>query len=224
MFCCGTQIMNNSRICHCLLFYEHGKKNFVQPFCLSRKLLRYTHAWTKLHNKLMSWISGAYECHGPYLKWMQLLCVILRYRLWAACPCLSWSAVALSSEWSYFTEHEARVQIWNPFTQFKFSVCGHMQGQQNWLTWTNEYGLYKLVKRIITKEEPANNTESPFKFRKDLCEQRDRPVGTSYIWFLYSLWCVHVGGCFTWCVTLLISDISSRVSLLRLTPTMFYIF
>ena len=34
--------MDNSRICHCLLFHEHGKQNFVQPFCLSRKLLRYT--------------------------------------------------------------------------------------------------------------------------------------------------------------------------------------
>ena len=25
MFCHGTQIMNNSRICCCLLFHEHGK-------------------------------------------------------------------------------------------------------------------------------------------------------------------------------------------------------
>ena len=49
------------------------------------------------------------------------------------------------------------------------------------------FGLYKLVKRIITKEEPANNTENLFKFRKDLSEQRDRPVATSYIWFLYCL-------------------------------------
>ena len=65
--CHGTQIkgfMDNSRICHCLLFHEHGKQNFVQPFRLPRKLLRYTHAWTKLHNKVMSWISGAYECHA----------------------------------------------------------------------------------------------------------------------------------------------------------------
>ena len=54
MFCHGTQIMDNSRICHCLLFHEHGKQNFVQPFRLSRKLLRYTHAWTKLHNEVVS--------------------------------------------------------------------------------------------------------------------------------------------------------------------------
>ena len=54
MFCHGTQIMDNSRICHCLLFHEHGKQNFVQPFCLSRKLLRYTNARTKLHNEVMS--------------------------------------------------------------------------------------------------------------------------------------------------------------------------
>ena len=54
MFCHGTQIMDNSRICHCLLFHEHVKQNFVQPFRLSRKLLRYTHAWTKLHNEVLS--------------------------------------------------------------------------------------------------------------------------------------------------------------------------
>lgn len=35
------------------------------------------------------------------------------------------------------------------------------------------FGLYKLVKSIITKEEPANNTESTFKYRNDLCERRD---------------------------------------------------
>ena len=34
--------------------------------------------------------------HGPYLKQTQLLCVIWRYRLWAACSCLSWSTVAFS--------------------------------------------------------------------------------------------------------------------------------
>ena len=42
------------RICHCLLFHEHGKQNFVQPLLQSRKLLRNTHAWTKLHNEVMS--------------------------------------------------------------------------------------------------------------------------------------------------------------------------
>ena len=67
MHCCCNilsrhTIMGNSRSCHCLLFYEHGKQNFMQQFHLSRKLLRYTHAWTKLHNNVMSWISGAYEC------------------------------------------------------------------------------------------------------------------------------------------------------------------
>ena len=36
------------------VFHGHGKQSFVQPFGLSRKLLRYTHAWTTLHNKVMS--------------------------------------------------------------------------------------------------------------------------------------------------------------------------
>ena len=64
MFCNGTQTTDDSRICHCSLFHQHGKQNFVQPFLRSRKLLySYTHAWTKIHNEVMSWISGAYECH-----------------------------------------------------------------------------------------------------------------------------------------------------------------
>ena len=36
MFCHGTQTIDNSRICHCPLFHEHGKQNFVQPFALAR--------------------------------------------------------------------------------------------------------------------------------------------------------------------------------------------
>ena len=35
--------------------------------------------------------------HGPHLKQTQLLCMIWRYRLWAACPCLSYSVVAFTS-------------------------------------------------------------------------------------------------------------------------------
>ena len=82
-----------------------SKQNFVQPFLGPRKLLwLYIHAWTKLYNEVISWISGAYEpviMHGPYLKRTQLLYVIWQYRLWAACPCLSWSAVATISEELY---------------------------------------------------------------------------------------------------------------------------
>ena len=63
MFCHGTQIMDNSRICHCLLFREHGKQKLVQPFLQSRKLLRYTQTWTKLLKKVLSLISDAYGCH-----------------------------------------------------------------------------------------------------------------------------------------------------------------
>ena len=29
MFCHGTQTMGNSRICHRLLFHEHGKQKFM---------------------------------------------------------------------------------------------------------------------------------------------------------------------------------------------------
>ena len=142
MFChSGTQTMDNSRICHCLLFHEHGKQNFVQPLLWSRKLLRYTHTWTKLHNEVMSWMSCTYVCHlpGPYLKQTQLLCVIWQDRLWAAFPSLSWFAVSFSRSigmeldsersivWTFMREFStcANLKCTYPFVQFKFSVYGH---------------------------------------------------------------------------------------------------
>ena len=63
LFCHGTQTMDNRRICHCLLFHEHGKQNFVQPFLRSRKLLRlytlldYTSQWS--HEKF---VVNTYTC------------------------------------------------------------------------------------------------------------------------------------------------------------------
>ena len=60
------QTMVNSRICHCLLFHEHGRQDFVQPFLIfsgQGSFYGYTHAWTKLHKQVISWISGAYECY-----------------------------------------------------------------------------------------------------------------------------------------------------------------
>ena len=60
----------NLGICHCLLFHEYSKQNFVQPQVQSpvkEASIRYTRAWTKLHNKVMSLISGAYECHYAWL-------------------------------------------------------------------------------------------------------------------------------------------------------------
>ena len=46
MFCHGTQTIDNSRTC--LLFHEHGKQNFMQPFFLSRKLATRTMATHKV--------------------------------------------------------------------------------------------------------------------------------------------------------------------------------
>ena len=57
LFCHGTETIGYSRICHCLLFHEYSKQNSVQPFLRLRKLLRYTHAWTKLHNVVMTWMN-----------------------------------------------------------------------------------------------------------------------------------------------------------------------
>ena len=84
--------------------------------------------------------------HGPYLKQTQLLCVVWRYRLWAACPCLSWSTdtfirsvvVELDSE-GYIVSFSLNIRSYTystcanlkctytsvSFVQFKFSVYGH---------------------------------------------------------------------------------------------------
>ena len=97
MFCHGTQTTDSSKICHCLLFHEHVKQNFMQSFIRWRKLLWLHPRLTKLHNEVTSWISGAYECHYAWpLPKANSTTVIWPYRLWAACPCLSWSTVTFS--------------------------------------------------------------------------------------------------------------------------------
>ena len=55
----------------------------------------YTHALTKLHTEVMSWISRAHECR-LCMDLPEANSTTLRdlYCLWVACPCLSWSAVA----------------------------------------------------------------------------------------------------------------------------------
>ena len=63
-------------------------------------------------------------------------------------------------------------------------------GQQNWLTGTNEYGRLQAVQGLFWPVQAhekhyhegrtCSNTESPFKFRNDLCERRDSSVGTEF--------------------------------------------
>ena len=78
MHCCHvTQAMDNSRICHRLLFHEHGKQNFVQPYLASMKVLRLHTRFIKLHTEVMSWISRVYECRlcmdlPEYYAWFVL--------------------------------------------------------------------------------------------------------------------------------------------------------
>ena len=56
----------------------------------------YTHTLTKLHTEVTRWISRAYECRlcmdSPEVN-STTVCDL--YCLWAACNCLSWSAVAM---------------------------------------------------------------------------------------------------------------------------------
>ena len=96
---------------------------FMQPFLQSRKLLRYTHTWTKLHK--LSWAESLALMMSLFmaLTWSEL-----NYCAWfdgtvceqptLVCHCpQSFSVDPLA--WSSFTEHEfasACVQIWT-------SVC-----------------------------------------------------------------------------------------------------
>ena len=59
----------------------------------------YTHACIKLQTEAMSWIYGTYECWFCMALTSNLkvnsITVCNLYRLWAAYPCLSWSAIAM---------------------------------------------------------------------------------------------------------------------------------
>ena len=95
----------------------------------------YTHAWTKLHSEVMSWMSVI--MHGSYLRQTWLPCVIWWYHLWAAWPCLSWSAVAFSRyigvelleihRINFRFSVSVNLKCTYAFIQVKFSVYGHMQ-------------------------------------------------------------------------------------------------
>ena len=74
--------------------------------------------------------------HGQYLTQTQLLYLIWWYRLWAACPCLSSSAVTTIGEEldsCRVTFHERathtclNLECTCPFVQLKFPVYGYMQ-------------------------------------------------------------------------------------------------
>ena len=108
MFCRGTQTMDNNRICHWLLFHEHGKQNFGSHFSGQGSYYDYT---LGLNFTIKSRAESLVIMHGPYLKLTQLLCVVWQYRLWAASPCLSWSSSLHQIDNCALLL--ARVQIWN---------------------------------------------------------------------------------------------------------------
>ena len=86
--------------------HKRGKQNFTPDilgwsymltncshFSGQGSYYSYTHAWTKLQSRVMSWIIW------HWVRWPlpEANSTIVRnlYRLWGACPCLSWSAVAM---------------------------------------------------------------------------------------------------------------------------------
>ena len=114
-------------------------KNFMQPFLRSTKLLLSTHThtlglnFTNCH-ELNLWRLDVI-IYGPYLKRTQLLCVIWRYRLWAACLCLSWSAVVFSRSIGveFVTEHFstcANFKFFASVRSIKFLIYGHKQASK----------------------------------------------------------------------------------------------
>ena len=62
---CFVMAMDNSRISSitvpraCMV----SKTSYSHFFGQGLSYYSYTHAWTKLHNEVMSWIFGVYECH-----------------------------------------------------------------------------------------------------------------------------------------------------------------
>ena len=82
IFCHGRKIMDNSRICHCLLFNEHGEQNLEQPFSLVKEATTATPT-LRLNFTMKSWAESlalmSVIMHGLHLKWTRLLCVIWHY-------------------------------------------------------------------------------------------------------------------------------------------------
>ena len=79
--CCSMSVVSNTSCSHFFAQWSYWG---------------YTHAFTKLYTEVTSWISRAYECQLCMdLPEANSITVRDLYRLWATCPCLSWSAVAM---------------------------------------------------------------------------------------------------------------------------------
>jgi len=138
--CHGTQTMDNSRIfvtvCCSMSMVS---KTSCSRFSGQQSQYGYTHAWTNFIMK--SWAESqalmSVIMHGSYLKRTQLrhTGVFWWYCLWAACPCLSWSAPTMCAlTWVVFAPGFfmptgcalasfsmcANSKCTYPFIQFKF--------------------------------------------------------------------------------------------------------
>ena len=68
MFCHGTQTTDDSKICLTVCCSINIiSKTSCSHFSIQGSYYGYTHAWTKLYNEVMNWISGAYES-GHYAR------------------------------------------------------------------------------------------------------------------------------------------------------------
>ena len=113
----------------CLLFHECGKQNFTDV-AGQRSYYDYTHAWTKLPMTLKLWAKLLALMSVDYawpLPEVNSTTVRNLYHLWAACPCLSWSAVALTWAVSAPGFLHADAELWQwPFTMVP--TAGTIQG------------------------------------------------------------------------------------------------
>ena len=117
--------MDNSRICHCLLFHEYRKQNFVQPLLGSMKLhYGYTHTLTKLHNKSWAESLALMSSHYAWPLPEQTITVCdLTVTSVSSVPCLSWSAVAFSRSITMELDSEGPIVS----TSTEFSKCANLK-------------------------------------------------------------------------------------------------
>ena len=136
MFCRGTQIMDNSRICHCCSMSMVSKTSCSHFACQGSYYATHT---LGLNFTIKSWAKSlalmSVIMHGPYLKRTQRLCVIWRHCMSAACPCLNLChgsqsrfhrrGVNMNVEWTWICFSTCANLKSVRF--FKFSVYGHTQ-------------------------------------------------------------------------------------------------
>ena len=121
--------MDNSRICHRLLFrHKHGKQYFMQPLLQSIKLVRlhtrfnWTSHWSYGLNFSHLWVSIMHV-----LTWSELNYCHDLYCLWAAFLCWSWPSVVMCTlTWVIFVPRALRRRCALAVALHRHDIAGHI--------------------------------------------------------------------------------------------------